>query len=152
MGFLSFKYFSPMTFYQIEVIVHKAVILTPKTISIERSFQCMHAPPLRQPVALSAGGPGFNPQSRAASYQRRYKNGTSSSLVWYSTLKREINTGSFSRMYNVQLFSKCNIIKLCKLFQLSFLDLLKSRFLRFVVKLTSCQTLADILVSRTRQL
>ena len=27
------------------------------------------------------GGPGFNPQSRNASYQRRYKNGTSSSLV-----------------------------------------------------------------------
>ena len=27
------------------------------------------------------GGPGFNPQSRTASYQRRYKNGTSSSLV-----------------------------------------------------------------------
>ena len=32
-------------------------------------------------LALSAGGPGFNPQSRTASYQRRYKNGTSSSLV-----------------------------------------------------------------------
>ena len=29
----------------------------------------------------SAGGPRFNPQSRTASYQRRYKNGTSSSLV-----------------------------------------------------------------------
>ena len=43
MGFLSFKYFSPMTFYQIEVIVHKAVILTPKTISIEGLFNvCMH--------------------------------------------------------------------------------------------------------------
>ena len=41
-------------------------------------------------LALSAGGPGFNPQSRTASYQRRYKNGTSSSLVWHSTLKREI--------------------------------------------------------------
>ena len=28
-------------------------------------------------LALSAGGPGYNPQS----YQRRYKNGTSKSLV-----------------------------------------------------------------------
>ena len=28
----------------------------------------------------SAGGPGFNPQSKTASYQRRYTNGTSSSL------------------------------------------------------------------------
>ena len=26
----------------------------------------------------SAGGPGFNPQPRTVSYQRRYKNGTSS--------------------------------------------------------------------------
>jgi len=40
------------------------------------------APPPRQP---SGRGPGFNPQSRTASYQRRYKNGTSSSLVKYST-------------------------------------------------------------------
>ena len=32
-------------------------------------------------LASSAGGPRFNPQSRTASYQRRYKNGTSSSLV-----------------------------------------------------------------------
>jgi len=31
-------------------------------------------------LASSAGGPGFNPQSRTASYQRRYKNGTSSYL------------------------------------------------------------------------
>ena len=31
--------------------------------------------------ASSAGGPGFNPQSRTASYQKRYKTGTSSSLV-----------------------------------------------------------------------
>ena len=41
--------------------------------------------PPREPsgivLASSAGGPGFNPQSRTASYQRRYKNGTSSSLV-----------------------------------------------------------------------
>ena len=43
-------------------------------------------------LASSAGGPGFNPQSRTASYQRRYKNGTSSALVWHSTLKREILT------------------------------------------------------------
>ena len=41
-------------------------------------------------LASSAGCPRFNPQSRTASYQRRYKNGTSSSLVWHSTLKREI--------------------------------------------------------------
>ena len=32
-------------------------------------------------LASSAGGPGFNPQSRTPSYQRRYKNGTSSALV-----------------------------------------------------------------------
>ena len=42
-------------------------------------------PPSRYPsgrvLASRAGGPGFNPQSRTASYQRRYKNGTSSSLV-----------------------------------------------------------------------
>ena len=30
-------------------------------------------------LASMAGGPGFNPKSRTASYQRRYKNGTSSS-------------------------------------------------------------------------
>jgi len=29
----------------------------------------------------SAGGPEFNPQPGTASYQRRYKNGTSSALV-----------------------------------------------------------------------
>ena len=38
----------------------------------------------------SAGGPEFNPQSRTTSYQIRYKNGTSSSLVWHSTFKGEI--------------------------------------------------------------
>ena len=38
-------------------------------------------------LASSARGPGFNPQSRTASYQRRNKNGTSSSLVLHSTLK-----------------------------------------------------------------
>ena len=48
-------------------------------------------------LASSAGSPGFNPQSRTASYQRRYKNGTSSSLVWNSALKKG-NTGSFSRI------------------------------------------------------
>ena len=51
-------------------------------------------PPPRQPsgigLASSAGGPGFNPQSRTASYQRRCKNGTSSYLVQHSTLKRKI--------------------------------------------------------------
>ena len=34
--------------------------------------------------------PGSYPQSRTASYQRRYKNGTRSSLVLHSTLEREI--------------------------------------------------------------
>jgi len=37
-------------------------------------------------LASSAGGPGFDPQSRTAWYQIRYKNDTSSSLVWHSTL------------------------------------------------------------------
>ena len=41
-------------------------------------------------MASSVGGPGFNPQSRTASYQRPYENGISSSLVWHSTLKREV--------------------------------------------------------------
>ena len=31
-------------------------------------------------LASSAGGPRFSPQSRTASYQRRYKNDTSSDL------------------------------------------------------------------------
>ena len=66
------------------------------------------APPPRYPsvivLALSAGGPRFNPQSRTASYQRRYKNGTSSSLVWHSTLKKG-NTGSFWR---IKIGQKCN--------------------------------------------
>ena len=43
------------------------------------------APPPRWPsgtvLASSAGGPGFNPQSRTAPYQRRFENGTSSALV-----------------------------------------------------------------------
>ena len=55
------------------------------------SFLHVHLPPHRSPsgivMASSAGRPGFNPPSITASYQRRYKNGTSSSLVWYSTLK-----------------------------------------------------------------
>ena len=34
----------------------------------------------RVPMASSTGSPGFNPQSRTASYQRRYTNGTSSAL------------------------------------------------------------------------
>ena len=42
-------------------------------------------------LASSAGGPGFNPQSRTASYQRRYKKGTSGTLVYHSTLEREQN-------------------------------------------------------------
>ena len=32
-------------------------------------------------LASGAGGPGFNPQTRIASYQRRYTNGTSSPLT-----------------------------------------------------------------------
>jgi len=48
-------------------------------------------------LASSAGGPAFNPQSRTASYQRRYKNGTSSAIVYHWTVKRE-NTGSFKRI------------------------------------------------------
>ena len=32
-------------------------------------------------LASSSGGPGFNPQPRTASYQRRYKHGTSSAIV-----------------------------------------------------------------------
>ena len=48
-------------------------------------------------LASNARGPGFNPQSRTASYQRRYKNGTSSTLVNHSTLKKG-NTGSFLRI------------------------------------------------------
>ena len=46
-------------------------------------------------LASSAGGPGFNTQSRTASYQRRYKNGTSSCLAL--NIKKG-NTGSFSRI------------------------------------------------------
>ena len=34
--------------------------------------------------------PGSIHRPRTASYHRRYKNGTGSSLVWHSTLKREI--------------------------------------------------------------
>ena len=41
-------------------------------------------------MASMVGGPGFNSQSKTTSYQRSYKNGTSSSLVWHSTFKREI--------------------------------------------------------------
>ena len=32
-------------------------------------------------LASSVGGPGLNPQSRTAPYQRRFKNGTSNALV-----------------------------------------------------------------------
>ena len=49
------------------------------------SYFIKKEPPPRLPsgkvLVSSAGGPGFNPQSRTASYQTRYKNGTSSSLV-----------------------------------------------------------------------
>ena len=62
---------------------------------------CVSGLPPRQPsgrvLASSAGGPGFNPQSRTASYLRRYKNGTSSTLVQHSTLKREILILALSR-------------------------------------------------------
>ena len=43
----------------------------------------------------------FNPQSRTASYQRLNKNGTSSSLVWHSILKREVLA-----LYKVLRFTK----------------------------------------------
>ena len=42
-------------------------------------------------------GPGFNPQSRTASYQRRYKNGTSSECPCLALNIQKGNTGSFSR-------------------------------------------------------
>ena len=48
-------------------------------------FILLWVPPPCEPsgrvLASSAGGPGFNPQSRTVSYQRRCKNGTSSALV-----------------------------------------------------------------------
>ena len=45
-------------------------------------------PPPRQPSGRElASSAGFNPPTRTESYQRRNKNGTSSFLVWYSTLK-----------------------------------------------------------------
>ena len=57
-------------------------------------IQFLSTKPSPQPsgrvLASRAGGSAFNPQSRTASYQRRYNNGTSSSLVWHSTLKRKI--------------------------------------------------------------
>ena len=46
--------------------------------------------PSSRVLASSAGCPEFNPQSRTAPYQRRYKNGTSSALVKHSKIKREI--------------------------------------------------------------
>ena len=63
--------------------------------SINIVFTILLPPPLQpsgRVLASNAGGPGFNPQSRTASYRRRYKNGTSSSLAWHSTFKREILT------------------------------------------------------------
>ena len=44
----------------------------------ETLTQTPHAQP---PTHRSGGGPEFNLQSRTVSYQRRYKNGTSSSIV-----------------------------------------------------------------------
>ena len=53
--------------------------------TIQQLLSQLNPPPPRQPsgivLASSAGGPGFNPQSRTASYHRRYKNGTRSALV-----------------------------------------------------------------------
>ena len=51
--------------------------------------------PLTGSNMLVDTGRGFNPQSRTASYQRRYKNGTSSSRVLLSTLTREIPAQEF---------------------------------------------------------
>ena len=45
----------------------------------------------------SGGGPGFNPQSRTASYQRRYTNGTRKCPCLALNIKKG-NTGSFSRI------------------------------------------------------
>ena len=57
-------------------------------------------PPPRQPsgrvLASSAGGPGFNPQSRTASFQRRYKNGTNQQFPCLALNIEKGNTGSFS--------------------------------------------------------
>ena len=59
--------------------------LARKKVKLRETDTGLNQPlPPRKPsgrvLALSAGGPGFNPQSRTASYQRRYKNGTSSAL------------------------------------------------------------------------
>ena len=62
-------------------------------------------------LASSAWGPGFTPQSKTASYQRRYKNGTSSSLVWHSTLKREIP--ALSEESRIENPSKSEVIGCC---------------------------------------
>ena len=69
-------------------------VLHSRSFHLSNDFQGFNSPPPRYPsgrvLASSAGGPGFNLQSRTASYQRRYKNGDSNSLVKHSTLKREI--------------------------------------------------------------
>ena len=58
-----------------------------KTDSSDTSMYFYYSlvPPPRYPsgrvLASSARGPGFNSQSKTASYKRRYKNGTSSSFV-----------------------------------------------------------------------
>ena len=78
---------------------HQQIRLDGRSVNETQCLKLLPPPP-RQPsdrvLASSAGGPGFNSQSRTASYQRRYNNGASSALVQLSTLKRE-NTGSFSR-------------------------------------------------------
>jgi len=60
----------------------KTVWLNKEVVSTMKSFHYNKHRLLDSLVlAPSAGGPVFNPQSRTASYQRRYKIGTSSSLV-----------------------------------------------------------------------
>jgi len=65
-------------------------------------------PPPRQSsgrvLASSAGGPMFNPQPRNMSYQRHYKNDTSSSLTQHNNE----NTGSFS-IIKMEYWIKCGM-------------------------------------------
>ena len=80
------------------------ITIKDNSITSEQNLYCMlrqQVPPPRQPrgrvLASSAGGTGFNPQSRTASYQRHYKNGTRQFPC--TALNIEMgNSGSFSRI------------------------------------------------------
>ena len=61
------------------------------------SFQGPPRQPSGKVLASSAGGPEFNPKSRTASYQRRYKNDTRQFSCLALNIKK-VNTGSFSRI------------------------------------------------------